>query len=177
MPQHFALTAVGPDQAGILAALTEPLVRLRCNLEDSSATILRGHFMLMMVVRAPDEVDAPALVREVQGKCRELKVDIKIDARPLPVLGPAPQASHVLSVYGADKPGIVHRVAQILGARGVNMLDIKSQVVGRPGRPVYAMLLEVLLPEALPEAELRRDLDEMAQQLSVDVSLRPIEER
>jgi glycine cleavage system transcriptional repressor len=177
MPQHLALTAVGSDQAGILAALTEPLVRLSCNLEDSSATILRGHFMLMMVVRAPDEVDAATLVREVQAKCRELKVDIQVDARPLPSLGPAPQPSHVLSVYGADKPGIVHRVAQILGARRVNMLDIKTQVVGRPGRPVYAMLLEVLLPDALPEAALRQDLDALGRELSVDVSLRPIEER
>jgi glycine cleavage system transcriptional repressor len=174
---HFALTAVGADQAGILAALTEPLVRLNCNLEDSSATILRGHFMLMMVVRAPDEVDADALLAEVQAECRHLGVFIRVDVRALPALGPAPQATHVLSVYGADKPGIVHRVAQVLGVRNVNMFDVKTQVVGRVGRPVYAMLLEVQVPDALREADLRRDLDALGRELAVDVSLRPIEER
>jgi glycine cleavage system transcriptional repressor len=177
MPQHYALTAVGPDQTGILAALTEPLVRLNCNLEDSGATILRGHFSVMIVVRAPDGVDADALTREVRAKCDELGLDIRVDARPLPPTAPPVQGTHVLSVYGADKPGIVHRVAQLLGTRAVNMLDLDTRLVGRAGRPVYAMLLEVLLPEGLAESTLRGDLEALGAELAIDVSLRPIEPR
>jgi glycine cleavage system transcriptional repressor len=177
MPQHYALTAVGPDQEGILEALTEPLVRLSCNLEDLSATILGGHFSLMLMISAPDDVGPDQLLREVRARCGAFELDIRVDSRALPMIPAPPQATHVLSAYGADKPGIVHRVAQFMAQRGINMLDLKTQVVGRPGRPIYAMLLEVLVPETLAAADLRRDLDALGGELSVDVSLRPIEER
>ena len=173
---HYALTAVGPDQPGILAALTEPLVKLRCNLEDTSATILRGYFTLMMVVGVPDDTDLDTMLREVRARCDAL--DIRIDVRPLPKLaGPVPVSTHVLSVYGADKPGIVFKVAELLSRRAVNMLDLDTRLVGRAGRPIYAMLLEVQLPEGLPETQLREDLDALGRELLVDTSLRPIEER
>jgi glycine cleavage system transcriptional repressor len=173
---HYALTAVGPDQPGILAALTEPLVKLRCNLEDTSATILRGYFTLMMVVGVPDDTTLDAMLREVRARCDAL--DIHIEARPLPHLaGPAPVSTHVLSVYGADKPGIVFQVAQVLSKHAVNMLDLDTRLVGRAGRPIYAMLLEVQLPDGLAEQQLREDLDALGRSLLVDISLRPIEER
>jgi glycine cleavage system transcriptional repressor len=173
---HYALTAVGPDQPGILAALTEPLVTLRCNLEDTSATILRGCFTLMMVVGVPDDTGLETILREVRGRCDAL--DIHIEARQLPQhAGPAPVSTHVLSVYGADKPGIVFKVAQVLSEHKVNMLDLDTRLVGRAGRPIYAMLLEVQLPDGLAETQLRTDLDELGRQLLVDISLRPIEER
>jgi glycine cleavage system transcriptional repressor len=173
---HYALTAVGPDQPGILAALTEPLVQLRCNLEDTSATILRGYFTLMMVVGVPDDIELDAMLRAVRGRCDAL--DIRIDVRPLPQLGgPTRVSTHVLSLYGADKPGIVFKVAELLSKRAVNMLDLDTRLVGRAGRPIYAMLLEVQLPERLTEAQLREDLDGLGRDLLVDISLRPIEER
>jgi glycine cleavage system transcriptional repressor len=173
---HYALTAVGPDQPGILAALTEPLVKLRCNLEDTSATILRGHFTLMMVVGVPDDIELETMLREVRARCDAL--EIRVDARPLQRLGgPTPVSTHVLSLYGADKPGIVFKVAEVLSRRAVNMLDLDTRLVGRAGRPIYAMLLEVQLPDGLTEAELRGDLDALSRELLVDISLRPIEER
>jgi glycine cleavage system transcriptional repressor len=173
---HYALTAVGPDQPGILAALTQPLVNLRCNLEDTSATILRGHFTLMMVVGVPEGTDLETMLRDVRARCDAL--DIRIDARPLQQLGgPTPVSTHVLSVYGADKPGIVFKVAELLSKRAVNMLDLDTRLVGRAGRPIYAMLLEVQVPDGLTETQLREDLDALGRDLLVDISLRPIEER
>jgi len=83
----------------------------------------------------------------------------------------------VLSVYGADKPGIVFKVAELLSKRAVNMLDLDTRLVGRAGRPIYAMLLEVQVPDGLTETQLREDLDALGRDLLVDISLRPIEER
>ena len=88
-----------------------------------------------------------------------------------------PVSTHVLSVYGADKPGIVFKVAQVLSKHAVNMLDLDTRLVGRAGRPIYAMLLEVQLPDGLAEQQLREDLDALGRELLVDISLRPIEER
>ena len=48
---HFAVTAVGADRPGIVAAVTGAFAEHGCNLEDSSMTILRGQFAMMLVSR------------------------------------------------------------------------------------------------------------------------------
>ena len=75
----------------------------------------------------------------------------------VPALDPhAATASHSISVYGADHPGIVHGVAQALAAGGVNVVGLSTRVVGEgEGEPIYVMLLEVALPPALDEAGAR----------------------
>src|SRR5438094_166616 len=51
---HFAVSAVGADRPGIVAAVTGAFLEHGCNLEDTSMTILRGHFAMMLVVAAPE---------------------------------------------------------------------------------------------------------------------------
>jgi glycine cleavage system transcriptional repressor len=51
----YAVTAVGPDAPGEIAALAEALADLGANLEDASMTRLRGHFAMTLVAA----VDAP----------------------------------------------------------------------------------------------------------------------
>src|SRR5947209_8005026 len=58
---HFAVSAVGADRPGIVAAVTGVFVEHGCNLEDTSMTILRGHFAMMLIVAAPDDVSGEEL--------------------------------------------------------------------------------------------------------------------
>ena len=44
MGTSFAITVVGHDRPGIIAEVTGALADLGGNLEDSSMTLLRGHF-------------------------------------------------------------------------------------------------------------------------------------
>ena len=50
---HLAVSAIGSDRPGIVAAVTKVLLDQGCNLEDTSMSILRGHFAMMLVVAAP----------------------------------------------------------------------------------------------------------------------------
>ena len=62
------------------------------------------------------------------------------------VADPAPPETapdHLLTVYGADKPGIVHQVTSRLAALGVNITDMDTRVAGMENAPVYVMLLEL----------------------------------
>jgi glycine cleavage system transcriptional repressor len=77
----------------------------------------------------------------------------------------------VVSVYGADHPGIVHHVSGMLAELRVNITDLTTRVIGNPDAPVYAMLLEVTLPAELDVDELARRLRELAEQLGVDTSV------
>ncbi|MDQ6798510.1 MAG: amino acid-binding protein [Actinomycetota bacterium] len=171
---HVAVTAVGADRPGIVAAVTGIFVEHGCNLEDSSMTILRGLFTMMLVVDAPAGVGADDLESALAGAAGEL--DLVVSVRPVPevdIEGAHPSAigdPWALSVYGVDRPGIVHGIADLLAGQGVNITDLSTRVVGDPGRPVYAMLLEVSLPTGIDPEDLNRRLTATAAELGVDVS-------
>ena len=170
---HVAVTAVGADRPGIVAAVTGVLVEHGCNLEDTSMTILRGHFAMMLVVDTPPGL-APAQLEEALGD-PGAALDLVVTVRPIDesVAASPPGEAWTVSVYGADRPGIVHGVASTLAAAGVNIVDLTTRVIGDPAQPVYAMLLEVTVPPGVDPDRLGRELEALAAELQVDCSLHP----
>lgn len=166
-----AITVIGNDQPGIVAAVTRALFDVGCNLEDVSSTILRGHFSMTMIAEAPEGVDPEGLEDRLSAVASEM--DLVIAARPVdetPSLFEPP--THMVSVYGADKPGIVYRVTDALARLGVNITDLNSRLIGEEGDPVYALQIEV-------QAPLGSNLDEvlppLREELGVDLSVHPIQ--
>ena len=172
---HFALSAVGADRPGIVAAVTGALVDSGCNLEDSSMSILRGQFAMMLVVAGPDGLDAGTLEQALAGPADALDhvVQVRPVADDVPV-SPGGEAWSV-AVYGADRPGIVHRFTSLLADAGVNVVDLTTRVIGEADRPVYAMILEVALPTGLDGTELARRLEVLAGEVGVECSAHPSE--
>lgn len=172
---HFAVTAVGADRPGIVAAVTRAFVDQGCNIEDSSMTILRGQFAMMLVVDAPAGVGAPELEDALAGPAAEL--DLVVTVRPASEAeAPLPDAgSWTVSVHGADHPGIVHGVTSLLAERSVNIVDLSTRVVGTQGNALYTMVLEVTLPPGADPAALERDLEAKAAELGVTCRLHPSE--
>jgi len=172
---RVVVTAVGADRPGIVAAVTGVFVDHGCNLEDSSMTILGGQFAMMLVVDAPDGVGAAELETALgePAAALDLVVTVRPPADPRPGGGAsfAGGESWTVSVYGADHPGIVHGVAELLAGEGVNIRNLSTRVIGDPDRPVYAMVLEVSLPPGVDADGLGRRLSEAAARLGVDASL------
>lgn len=165
-----ALTAIGVDRPGIVAGITKVLFDLECNLEDTSSTILRGHFCMMLMVATPPGIDAGVLEERLAPVGRDLA--LVITARPVeaadPVVG---AATHLVSVYGSDHPGIVFRVCDWLARAGANVIDLTSRVIGSKERPVYALILEVSAPV---DVEIESGLGELKDELGVDITVRSV---
>jgi glycine cleavage system transcriptional repressor len=168
---HFAVTAVGADRPGIVAAVTGVFVEHGCNLEDTSMTILRGHFAMMLIVAAPADVTAEELESALAAPAAAF--DLVVAVRTIDDDVPSSPVGEVwsVSVYGADQPGIVHRVATALATAGVNVVDLDTRVIGDPDRPVYAMLLDVTIPAGADRAELEQHLKALAGELGVECTL------
>jgi len=172
---HLAVSAIGADRPGIVAAVTGVLVEHGCNLEDSSMSILRGRFAMMLVVSNPIGIGAHdleiAMVAATTGM--ELRVMVRTidDAVPSSPEGDA----WTVSVYGADRPGMVHEVAQLLADEGVNVVDLTTHVIGEEARPVYAMLVDVTIPESTDSAAVIDRLQTLAGELGVSCSAHPVE--
>ena len=171
---HFAVTAVGADRPGIVAAVTGAFAAHGCNLEDSSMTILRGQFAMMLVVDAPAGVGQGELEAALARPAADL--DLVVTVRPAAEppsgsLGEADAVSWTVSVYGADHPGIVHGLTSLLAERSVNIVDLSTRVIGTPEDPVYTMVLEVTLPPGDDPRQLERELTTKAGELGVTCRL------
>jgi len=172
---HYAVSAVGADRPGIVAAVTGVFLEHGCNLEDTSMTILRGHFAMMLVVAAPDGLAQEALERALAGPASEFELVVAVRAIDDGVPSSPDGESWTVSVYGADRPGIVHRVASVLADNNVNIVDLTTRVIGDAARPVYAMILEVTLPPDGDASALQTRLADLARDLGVECSLHPSE--
>ena len=172
---HFAVSAVGRDRPGIVAAVTKVLVDHDCNLEDTSMSILRGHFAMMLVVAGPPSLDAAALESALSQTTSGFDLVVAVRQIDDEVPDSPEGASWTVAVYGADRPGIVHAITSLLADAGVNVTDLTTRVIGDVDRPVYAMVLEVTLPAAVSPEDVAARLDEQAASLGVECSLHPSE--
>jgi glycine cleavage system transcriptional repressor len=164
----FALAAIGRDRPGIVAAVAEVLYEQGCNVEDSSMTLLRGNFSMMLVLASPEGATAASLTAALRPACD--RMGLLYSVLDVEDTAETPHPSHVLTVYGADKPGILFQVAEVLVDAGVNITDLNSRLVGAD-EPVYALMLELAVP--VDAEQLLRRLVDVATTIGVDVTLRP----
>jgi glycine cleavage system transcriptional repressor len=175
--RHFALAAVGRDRPGIVAAVTEVLLGHSLNIEDSQATILRGHFTMMLVVATPADADEAALRRDLDGVRDRLGLEALVLSE-LEELDPGAKAapSHIVTLYGADHPGIVHAATAVLAERDIDVTDMTTRLAGEgQGEPLYALIMEVALPAGADADDLRQALGRVGADQGVEVSLRPLD--
>ena len=172
---HFAVSAVGRDKPGIVAAVTGVLVDHDCNLEDTSMSILRGHFAMMLVVAGPDSLDAAALEQALGASTGGFDLVVAVRQIDDEVPDSVEGDSWTVAVYGADRPAIVHTITSLLAGMGVNVTDLTTRLIGEADRPVYAMVLEATLPDGVSAEDVAARLDEEAATLGVECSLHPSE--
>jgi glycine cleavage system transcriptional repressor len=168
----LAVTAIGADRPGIVAAVTGVLLDEGCNLQDTAMSILRGQFAMVLVVAAPDGVDAARLERAI-GE-RTAGFDLLLAVRTLHDTheSAAPIETWTAVVHGADQPGIVHAVAAALATLDVNILDLTTRVA-ESTPPIYSMLVELALPPGVDPAAVTAALDRVAADLDVTCTLHP----
>lgn len=168
---ELAVHAFGPDRPGIVAAVTGVLAERGGNLEDSAMTMLQGQFAMMIVVDVPDDVGPTSLEEELAAATGELGLTVVVR-----VIGPSDGHGAVdrasawdISVSGADRPGIVHRIATVLADAGANIVDLNTRLLS----PGYVLLLEVTLPLEGDPAALEGALRAAAGELGVELAMRP----
>jgi glycine cleavage system transcriptional repressor len=82
----------------------------------------------------------------------------------------------MLSVYGADHPGIVAQIARVVADHGGNITDMNTRVIGAGDQPVYTMILEVQMPAGSQPEALGQALNGLKPSLGVDLTFRPLEQ-
>jgi glycine cleavage system transcriptional repressor len=176
--RRLALTAIGRDRPGIVAAASRVLLAHRANVEDSQMTILRGHFTMMLVVSVPEEADVGTLRDDLDDVRAELDLEAVL-LSPLAEVDPAaePVPTHIVTLYGADHPGILHAATAALAEREVDITDLTTKLAGEGGEgpSLYALMMEIAPPPGADTGELEAALRRVGEEQGVEVSLRVLE--
>jgi glycine cleavage system transcriptional repressor len=146
----YMLTLVGKDRPGIVAHVTTALYEGGANLGEASMMRLGGNFTIMMMVQFTG--NGHVLQEIVGGVAESLGLKLHID--PIEAkLHDHPEPDVHITVYGADRAGIVAKVTGVLAEAGLNILDLESDVAGTDAEPIYIMHLEGYAAEGIPALE------------------------
>lgn len=174
MARFILLSVSGHDRPGIVRDVAEALLHVNANIEDSSMTALRGRFTMMLIVRLAEDSSmatikaALADLEQRSGLTVQSQVLAADEADRFP-----PEPDYVVTVTGADRPGIVHAVADVLASLGISIVDLSTRSRKAEHGDVYMMAMEVAVGKQI--AQLKERLAAVAEKMQVDVEVHPLD--
>ena len=163
------LTLVGRDRPGIVSQVTLALYKGGGNLGEASMVRLGGNFSIMLMVHY--DGSAELLKKLISPVCNALELRIHID------LIQGELHDHLepdvrISIYGADRAGIVAETTGVLTEAGLNILNLESDVGGSPENPIYIMEIDGVAGKGIESVKLA--LDKLAKDKNVETCVTAI---
>ena len=169
----FVMSAIGEDRPGIVADLAELIYDCDGNLEDSRMARLGSEFAVLLLASG----QGADLEQRLAAGCKRLEWEKRLTVFLRRVEGPplaaSPERQLVCTVTGIDKAGIVARVARTIASHGLSVRDLRSDVryASNAGTPIYTLRLAIAAPADFAVEALRTDLEQVAMDLGLELSL------
>ena len=173
MLTHLVLTIIGADRPGLVQLVASRVADHGGNWLESRMCHLGGQFAGIARVEVPAE-RVPELQQALQRlEAEGLRVSVDSGESPAPLLR---GTAATIELVGHDRPGILRQVTGVLAAHGVNVEELSSECVSAPmgGGNLFQARVRVLVPPAVRLEAVRADLEKIAADLMVDLTLRPV---
>ena len=170
--QTLVMTIIGDDRPGLVDTISSRIADGGGNWLESRMSHLAGQFAGILRVQV-DVGAAAALVAAMEGLADEgLQVAVRTSVGD----GGGADGSRTtarLELLGQDRPGIVRQIASAIAARGVNVEELSTGCESAPmsGEPLFKVTAQLGLPAGVSIAGLQGDLEELASDLMVDITL------
>jgi glycine cleavage system regulatory protein len=173
MQLSLVMTVIGKDRPGLVDSVAGIVAEQGGNWLESRMSRLGGQFAGILRVQIPVEKEA-ALVRALnQLETEGLTIVVQSDQ-------PQPEESERalihLEIVGQDRPGIVHQISHALAAHGVNVEELNTECssAAMSGEPLFKAAAKLQIPPSCKLGELKRELEQIAEDLIVDVTLKEL---
>lgn len=174
MSTGIVLTVVGDDKPGLVDKLAHTVAQHGGNWLESRMSQLAGRFAGIVHV-AVAEPQLPALRAALQALCSD-ELTVVVVAGKSDVASQACRLMQ-LRIVGHDRPGIVREVAGALAGRRINVREMDTSVTSAPmsGDALFTATAKIEIPMALDVAALQRQLDAIADALTLDIDLEEVQ--
>jgi glycine cleavage system regulatory protein len=169
----LVLTVIGPDRPGLVELVSRVIAGHGGNWLESRMHRLGGQFAGIIRVEVPGGGES-ALERDLTGlSAQGLTVVCRADGAEEKS---APRFAAV-EIVGLDRPGIVREISHALARAGANVEELVTarESAAMSGEPLFKAAIKISLPEGCDVDGIRRELEEIAAHLMVDISLEPLE--
>jgi glycine cleavage system regulatory protein len=169
------MTVIGQDRPGLVESVATLVAEHGGNWLESRMSRLGGQFagILRVEVRGDNE---PTLVAGLKNlESRGLTVVVHPDQTK--VL-PSPARQSVLDIVGQDRPGIVREISRALAGFGVNVEELQTECASAAmsGETLFKAHARLSIPESCDTAQIRQQLERIAADLIVEISLAELPE-
>jgi glycine cleavage system transcriptional repressor len=172
--EHLILTAVGPDQVGLVEKISQFIAQHGCNIEDSKMAVFCGEFAVIILITG----ESGALVK-IANAYHELEIQtgLTISIKTPSTRKPAESfLPYRLTASCMDHPGIVHKLSQVLSRHGVNIESMETKTYAAPvsGTPIFRLEAIVSIPTKTNINGLRERFGEVQREENIDIELAAI---
>ncbi|HEV8255443.1 MAG TPA: formyltransferase family protein [Casimicrobiaceae bacterium] len=163
-------TVMGADRPGIVSLLSERAQGFGANWAGSRIATLAGQFAGLVHFEVPPQ-NAEPLAAALSG-LQPSGVYVAI-AKQEQIPVPAGRRVVKLELVGHDRPGIVRDLSGSLASRRVSIEDLHTEIVSgaTPAEQLFKVKALLVVPESVPNDELRRALEPLMKEMTVDIAL------
>jgi glycine cleavage system regulatory protein len=165
----LVLTVVGDDRSGLVAAVADVVGDHGGNWENSQLAELAGAFAgIIEVSISPERAEELRAALAVLDGLLEVTVHTGSDETP-----PGSMQPLTLQVIGNDHPGIVREISTVLRDNGVSIdrLTTRTTEAAMYGGRLFEATVSARVPASVDLAELTGELERLATEIQVDVTL------
>ena len=174
--QHLlVMTVIGQDRPGLVDSVAALVAEHGGNWLESRMSRLGGQFAGSLRVEVPGE-NEPALVAALAKLASQGLAVVVHPDQPKPLPPTARQS--VLEIVGQDRPGIVREISHALASFGVNVEELQTECASAAmsGETLFKARARLSLPESCDAAQIRQQLEKIAADLIVEISLAELPE-
>ncbi|GAB4191775.1 MAG: glycine cleavage system protein R [Phycisphaeraceae bacterium] len=170
MKHSLVLTVIGPDRPGLVETLAQTISEHQANWLESRMARLAGKFAGVLRVDVPHDQTQP--LTEALGQLQSAGLHVVVESADDQPTETSPRTL-TLTFIGHDRPGIVRDISHALAQHGVNVIELHTQVSSAPmtGEPLFKANATLHAPSSIPLDQLRDQLDQVAHQLDIDLTL------
>lgn len=172
MQHSLVMTVIGNDRPGLVDSVASIVAEHGGNWLESRMSRLGGQFAGIVQVDVPADKAQPLTEALNALHARGLTVVVHSD-QPQPAIA---QRTNVLEIVGQDRPGIVRQISHALAQSGVNVEELHTECASAAmsGETLFKARAVLSIPDSCNIAELRQNLERIAADLIVDISLENI---
>jgi glycine cleavage system transcriptional repressor len=168
---HLILTAVGPDQVGLVEKISEFIARHSSNIEDSKMAVFCGEFALIILISGEG-----GNLHKIANHYRELEIETGLAIAIKTPTSRKPAESflpYTLTASCMDHPGIVYQLSGILSSLGINIESMETKTYAAPvsGTPIFRLEANISIPTRININSLRERFAAIQKEENIDIEL------